>query len=604
MSTGHVRACVPVPSGTARASGSRLGPASRALRAALAAAFAAVAPAWLPGAEVLAQAGIAWQEEGQRIESVDVRIAGVADPGREALLVDEVRRTLRLYPAGAFNRFFADANLARVKRLPWVADASYTVLPGVGGGVAITVVVTTQADAVKPLESSGLLVPGGEGEFPTLYSRGDTLLKLGLTSAVNFNFNDHAWYGRPDELLAGNPLVNGPPGTGSFSEKSAFLDLGLYGITPVREALYVYGGVSYLVSGSHGQDLFDDRDRTYGQFEDAYAGLIGGTTTERGDRFVWNASGGRKKFSIGEGFLVGATSGSGGERAMINYSPRWAAENLWLGEARWNDLKLQLFEIDPDELPEIDTQTKVRGANVELQWNPRLLFALTHLRVPESQQGYFLPDFSRRPREGLRVWGARSEWLPAPAQQGPVLRGEYARQTHVDFPMRATGAWLQGGWAFATARWSPRITYRWAMLTGDDPSTSDYERWDPLLMGVSPWDWVQGMNHGKVFGNANRISHRLQLELRPRPDVQLIAQYWEFRADEFNNIGGLGVVTTLSSKDLGSEFNAMGRWFFRRNAFFQAQAAFTQPGRALTDALGGDVDRPWVFFNTFVRVNF
>jgi hypothetical protein len=591
--------------GSARAPACREGRGAPA-GAALAALALALLPTWLPGGAARAQ-GIAWQETGQRIESVEVRIAGVGDPKREALLADEVRRTLRLFPSGAFDRFFADANLAKVRRLPWVAEAAYTVLPGVGSGVAITIDVVARAEPAAegaPAPAEGLLVPGGSGEFPTLYRRDDTYLKLGLSSAVNFNFNDHAWYGNPDLLLSGNPLVNGPPGTGSFSEKSAFVDLGLYGITPLAGTTYAYGGASYLVSGSHGQDLFEDRDRVYGAVEDAYAGLVGGFTSARGDRVVWNVSGGRKKFSIGEGFLIGATSGSGGERAMINYSPRWAAENLWLAEGRWNDLKVQVFDVDPDELTEIDTKTRVRGANVELQWNPRLLFALTHLRVPESEQSYFLPDFSRRSREGLRVWGGRGEWLPAPGQPGPVLRGEYARQSHADFEMRATGAWLQGGWAFATTKWSPRITYRWALLTGDDPSTREYERWDPLLMGTSPWDWVQGMNHGKVFGNANRISHRLQLEVRPRPDVQLISQYWEFRADELNNIGGLGVVTTLSSKDLGSEFNVMGRWFFRRNAFFQAQAAFTQPGPALTDALGGQVDRPWLFFNTFVRVSF
>jgi hypothetical protein len=109
------------------------------------------------------------------------------------------------------------------------------------------------------------------GAFPTLYMRDDTYVKLGVSSAVNFNFNDTAWYGRPDVLLQGNPLVNGAPGTGAFAEGSAFVDLGMYGITPVAESLYVYGGASYLTSGSVGQDLFEDRDRVYGAWEDAYA---------------------------------------------------------------------------------------------------------------------------------------------------------------------------------------------------------------------------------------------------------------------------------------------------------------------------------------------
>jgi hypothetical protein len=548
--------------------------------------------------------GIAWQESGQRIEAVVVRIAGVDDDAQRARLEDEVRRTLSLFPTGRFDRFFAEASLGKVRRLPWVAEASYALSPGTGGGLVVTVDVTAGPEAEKSRTARGLLVPGGAGEFPTLYARDDVFLKLGVTSAVNLNFNDSAWYDRPDALLQGNPLVDGPPGTGGFGEFSSFVDVGAYGIAPITPSVYAYGGASWLTSASIGQDLFEDRDRVYGAWEDAYAGLVGGRTTASGDRLVWNVSGGRKKFSIGDGFLIGATSANGGDRAMINYSPRWAADNLWLAEARWNVARLQLFSVDPDELPVLDTNTRVEGANLELQATPRVLLAATHLRVPRSEQQYFLPDFSQRPREGLRVYAARFDWLPAPAQPGPVLRGEYAQQRHADFPMRATGAWLQGGWSFAEVRWAPKVTYRYATLSGDDPGTSRYERWDPLLMATSPWDWVQGMNHGKVFGNANRISHRLQAEFRPRADVQLITQYWEFRADEFNNIGGLGVVTTLSSKDLGSEFNVMGRWFFGRNAFFQAQAALTRPGAALTTALGGELDRPWLFFNTFVRWSF
>jgi hypothetical protein len=576
--------------------------------------------AWLPGllwtclalplAAPVAAQGIAWEEDGQRIESVEIRVTGLeGDPRREALLVDRVRRTLGLYPTGEFDRFFAEANLGRLRRLPGIEAASYAVRGGPAGGVVVEVDVTATAGtaaagAPAAPASRGLLVPGSDAGLPTLYERDDTLLKFGLTSAVNFNFNDDAWYGRPGPLLDGNPLVNGPPGRGSFTERSAFFDAGLYGITPVTDAVYVYGGASYLVSGSTGQDLFESRDRLHGAFEDAYAGMVGGFTRENGERLTWNVSGGRKKFSIGDGFLVGATSGSGSGRAMINYSPRWAADRLWLAEARWNIVRAQLFSIDPDELPEIDTSTRVRGANVEVQWTPRLLLAATHLRVPESEQRYFLADFSARSREGLRVYGARFEWQPPPARPGPLLRGEYAQQRHADFAMRAVGGWLQAGWSFADTRWKPLLSYRYASLSGDDPRTARYERWDPLLMGISPWDWVQGMNHGKVFGNANRISHRLQVEIRPRPDVQLISQYWEFRADERNNIGGLGVVTTLASTDLGSEVNLMGRWFFRRNAFFQAQVALTQPGAALSTALGGPIEKPWVFFNTFVRVSF
>jgi hypothetical protein len=551
------------------------------------------------------QQGTGWQDSGSRIDSVQVHIRGLEqDPQGEARLADQVRRTLSLFPQGGFDRFFANANMEKVRRLAGVASASYSVAPGIAGGLEITVDVTATSEAAAAPETAGAAPSRPTTPpFPTLYSRDGTYVKLGLSGAVNFNANDHAWYGHADELLAGNPLVHGAPGPGVFAERSAFVELGLYGITPITQSLYGYAGLSYLTSASSGQDMFENRDRVYGAVEDAYGGLIGGFTTDRGDRLVWNVTGGRKKFSIGDGFLIGATSGNGGERAMINYSPRWAADQLLLGEVRFNIAKLQVFSVDPDEMPEVDSHTRVVGANLEIQWTPRLLVAATHLHVPESNSSYFLPDFSPRPREGLRVYDARFNWLPPPGRSGPVVRGEFAQQTNANFPMLATGGWAEIGWAFAPARWSPRVTYRYGYLSGDDPRTTRYERWDPLLMGTSPWDWVQGMNHGKVFGNSNRISHRLQLEVRPRPDVQLISQCWQFRADEFNNAGGLGPLTTLSSKDLGSEFNVMARWFVSSNLMFQAQVAFTQPGAALNTALG-DTQAPWTFFNTFVRVSF
>ena len=551
------------------------------------------------------QQGNGWQDSGSRIESVRVHILGLElDPQGEARLADQVRRTLALYPQGGFDRFFADAGIAKIRRLGGVASASYSASPGVAGGLEITVDVIARSETEAAPEAAGVVPSRTTAPaFPTLYSRDGTYLKFALSSAVNFNVNDHAWFGRPDALLAGNPLVDGAPGTGIFAERSAFLELGLYGITPITQSAYVYAGSSYLMTGSNGQDMFENRDRVYGAVEDAYGGLVGGFTTDRGDRLVWNVSGGRKKFSIGDGFLIGGTSGNGGERAMINYSPRWAAEQLLLGEVRFNIAKLQVFSVDPDEMPEVDSHTRVEGANLEIQSTPRLLVATTYLRVPESNYSYFLPDFSQRSRAGLRVYDGRFDWLPPPGQSGPVVRGEFAQQTNANFPMLATGYWAEFGWTFAPARWSPRVTYRYAYLSGDDPRTTRYERWDPLLMGISPWDWVQGMNNGKVWGNSNRISQRLQLEVRPRPDVQLISQYWSFRADQFNNTGGLAVLTTLTSKDLGSEFNLMGRWFITRNLMFQAQIAFTQPGAALTNALA-DTKAPWTFFNTFVRVSF
>lgn len=546
--------------------------------------------------------GQAWAPDTQRVEAVRiVEVEPVADALAADALREKVSRAFRIFPASRFDTFALEVALDRVRRLPGIAAAQIEVTPGIAGGVEIEVQIVpgTTPGAAGP---RGLFAGEGRSALPVLFHDSDTYLTLALRGAANLNANYQAWYRRGDVLLDGNPLVNGAPGDGWFNERSAYLEPGIYGIVPLSRPLYVYAGLSYLWSGSNGQDLFANNTRSYAATEDAYLGLVAGDTSEQGDRWVFNLSAGRKKFSVADGFIVGATSGSGGERGMINFSPRWAAEQLVLLQAQRNQTRVELFHIDPDELVEIDTDSIYEGINFEHAWSQRVRLGLMYLHVPRSRQRYFTATevFGR---EGLNVYNLRLESMRLAGETGAFMRGEYAEQHNDDFAMHATGAWLQGGWQFGQSRWTPVLSYRFAHLSGDDPDSDTYERWDPLLMAISPWDWVQGMNHGKVFGNANRNSHRLQLELRPLPTVQWISQAWVFRADEYNNLGGLAPLSELQSKDLGHEINSMVRWFFHPNAFFQAQAALTWQGDALE--LGVDsTDGPWFFANAFVRWNF
>lgn len=563
-------------------------------------ACALLAAAGLVAGELAAQ-GQGWAPDTQRVEAVRiVEIEPASDPVAADALREQVSRAFRVFPASRFDAFAVDVALERVRRLPGIAEAELHVLPGVAGGVEIEVrIVPGAAGAIGP---RGMLAGESASALPLLFHDNDTYVTLALRGAANLNVNHQAWYRRGDVLLEGNPLVDGAPGNDWFNERSAYLEPGIYGITPLARPLYAYAGLSYLWSGSVGQDLFANNTRSYGATEDAYVGLVAGDTSEQGDRWVFNLSTGRKKFTVADGFIVGATSGSGGERGMINFSPRWAAEQLLLLQAQRNQTRIELFRVDPDELPEIDTASIYEGINVEHAYSSRVRLGAMFLKVPQSRQRYFTAT-DVYSREGLRVYNLRLESMRLSGESGAFVRGEYAEQHHDDFAMRATGAWLQGGWQFGQTRWTPILSYRFARLSGDDPESDTFERWDPLLMATSPWDWVQGMNHGKVFGNANRISHRLQLELRPRPSLQWISQVWKFRADEYNNLGGLAPLSILPSRDLGHEVNSMMRWFFHPNAFFQAQAALTWPGEALDRSIDG-VDGPWLFANAFVRWSF
>jgi hypothetical protein len=66
-------------------------------------------------------------------------------------------------------------------------------------------------------------------------------------------------------------------------------------------------------------------------------------------------------------------------------------------------------------------------------------------------------------------------------------------------------AWYVGGGIQRNdIKFKPSLYYRYAFMQGDDPTTSTYERYDPLLSsGLG--NWVQGINFRKVVGNGNLL---------------------------------------------------------------------------------------------------
>lgn len=225
----------------------------------------------------------------------------------------------------------------------------------------------------------------------------------------------------------------------------------------------------------------------------------------------------------------------------------------------------------------------------------------TFLYVPESTFTYFTTTGSFA-RKGLEVYDARLRWQPNPAGvPGPFLAAEAGFQRNAYFDMAAYGFYGEAGWSFADATWSPTLSYRYAEFSGDDPATERFERWDPLLSGGNGEQWVEGINHFKVFQNSNLIAHRIQLRLRPTPKIELVPQIWLFRAPSTTNLGGNPALSFLGSKDLGFEVNVTAKYFMSPKAFLQAHVAATFPGKAVDLALAGDA-APWVSTMLFLRV--
>lgn len=538
---------------------------------------------------------------GAAIEVIQVV---VDNPGPDAALADRVadsvRRSLALFPGARFSQETFALQLARARRTPDVADIRYDVSLGVAGGVNLKVRVTL-GEAAAAREGRGRLA-GDSTAGSLLLDRNGTYL-VGKFDALGLYYaNNNSWYGQPGPLLAGNPLVQGQPsGAGYRDWAEAYVHYGVYGITPLSRQVSLYGGLSAITAGSSGDELFSSKTRTLTGVEDAYVGIVGGSTDAAGNRLVINLSAGRQKFSLANAFLIANTAANGHDRAALQANARWAADNLVLAQVAYNRLKVEAFYLDPDELPILDSGTRLAGANIEFRPNPDWLVAGSYVTATESRSAYYGPAGTPvGTRKGLKVYDARFSYAPAAQVAGLFGGAEFALQENDDFPMRARAGWAELGYRLPSAPWSPSVSYRYSFFSGDDPATSAYERWDPLFSGGNGEQWVQGANHFKVVQDSNVIAHRVQARLKPDPRIEIVPQVWVFRAAERNNIGGNPALSSLSSRDYGMEANVTGKWFVSRKVYVHGHIAYTRPGDAVKQALTSKPDG-WLSLLLFVR---
>lgn len=98
--------------------------------------------------------------------------------------------------------------------------------------------------------------------------------------------------------------------------------------------------------------------------------------------------------------------------------------------------------------------------------------------------------------------------------------------------------------------------------------------------------------------------HRLQFRFRPSDTIELVPQFWLFKADSATKIGGNPALTYMNGTDLAAEVNLTAKWFVSRNVLVQGHIAATFPGSGTEDTLAGaDLD-PWVSAMVFVRIAF
>jgi hypothetical protein len=531
--------------------------------------------------------------EGLPLEQVFVYLRSpTGDPVQDQALQQELAGTFGLRAGGSFSPLFADQGLNQVQRLPVVESAEYRLYESNRPGtVILALLVTLQPEPSEagPLSQppTGMVVSGSLADFPTIYQSDRALAKITLNGGFGVFSDTNPWFGRADNFVSG-PYQ--PTGTVTWGE--AYLEPGLAGITQLGDTpVYLYGAASYTLSGTLQPDIFRTDNRFYGGVEDLYGGIL---LAEPGRPLAFNLSVGRQIFQLNQGFLFSQFSGSANalDRGASYSNPRTAYDMTVLANLRWGDFRLQGFFLEPDELPIADSGTQYLGTSLTYNNNQGLEAVLSYIAVPQSNRAYLLPNGERFTREGLQVINPRLRQSSLFGVPGLWAEAEYAYQFSTQQAMAAQGGSLWLGYTAEAVPWQPSIRYRFAGFSGDNLNTATYERFDPLQAGGLS-DWLQGINLGKLYNNANSFSHRITLSAQPSQNLSLSLDYYYRFADELNNLGGNPALSTLNSRYIGQEFLLTSRYFLSQNFMLQGVGAIAFPSSAIRQAANHDTS-PWV----------
>ncbi|PSC04084.1 hypothetical protein SLNSH_15885 [Alsobacter soli] len=562
--------------------------------------LAAVAMLLLAAASTRAQDGqvlipLPAGSDGVVVTEISIEARGsTGDPGRDSELKGEARRLVAIAPGESFDIALADGTALRLRRLPGVRNATWELRRGVNPDRVVLLLRLDLAPGRRGPEPEGLVATGSG--FPLLWRSDTAMLTLTLNGGVGAYSDRNPWFRQAPVFTRGNPLVRNPglgAGTGastSWAENAT--EAGLAGAVQLGgSAFYAYGALSWIAVSSAGRDIFRDDTRATFNIEKGYAGLL---YVAPDGSFKGSLSAGRQTFTLNDGFLISqfGSQSNAGPRPGVYLAPRTTLDNAVLAKAAWGRWTLQGFYLDPNEYEPLESNTRVLGANLRYTVTPSFYGDATVYTVPRSETKYVLTDGRAGTREGLTTFAGHLRWADASVLRGLWLESEAAHQTSSTLPMNAWAGYGTVGYLASGLPWTPSLSYRLSVFTGDDPRTRTFERFDPLYSGGLA-EWLQGISTAKALPPANRVSHRLRANVSPFAGLDLTVDWFVHRADRLNNRGANPALAQLRSEDLGQEAQATVRWALNRNLYVLAVAAHAVPGRAIKLAMPDGAAKPW-----------
>jgi hypothetical protein len=464
------------------------------------------------------------------------------------------------------------------------------------GTLLLSVPPASAQDAPRPAwewSRDGLTLEGGVETYSAFYAMRGTWWNLAAASTPGFDKS------RSFAEFWIHPKLNGS-----------------YRLDGETEA---YGALSIGATKTIGSDPFDYEDKGEVRAGSAMLGVRGSAGASHYDFSI-----GQQPFTLGTGMLLTAGSSNGYSWGGGASAQRKAWGRSVIARAGRGEWTGTAFALEPDEVREAETDTRVQG--LAFEWaRPQVGKAgLAWFTVPQSNAVYpgdlaplyFIDDG----RDGLDTWHGWADFTGlVPGVPTLGLRAEFAEQRND--VTRASGqrdplearAWLLGAsWWAQSLPFAPKFSYHYARFSGDDPDTDTYERFDPMFWGNGLENWWFGANGAYSWLNANLRAHRFIVDAYVSPRDILQLQYVRASADQLDSAVQFGqgvrftggeLVLGVPESGLSDEYYVQYARVFSPRLIALAFVSHSKPGDGLK-AISAQGTQTWTTFGLGLTANF
>ncbi|MBF0210412.1 MAG: hypothetical protein HQK68_05945 [Desulfamplus sp.] len=343
---------------------------------------------------------------------------------------------------------------------------------------------------------------------------------------LDFNFEAAAIYVKSDNTYFG-------AGQGGTSKKDIYWTE--YYMKPSLSSNYtlgnsttIYANLAAIGQATRGDGNINSSDNGDDMAIDkAYIGWKSGKLFETEDLF--DLSVGRQNFLVGRGFFMYKQGGD-------DPSAYWLAPNSHFNNSAIARINSKPIRADFAwvQTNEASSDTQSYGVNIEY-FNEQFAaldqatLAVAYFNTAESDKSGW---------DGLDVYNIRANFAPL-ATMGMsdlYISAEYVKQENSgSHDVDADAYFAEIGYNFSKVLWTPKLFYRYAYFSGDDPATvTTDESYQYYFEGGTGWGTWYTEILGDYYGFNNNTQNQIQLEVHPSESLSAGIIYYSMDSDEGN----------------------------------------------------------------------